>query len=169
VRRARQESNLRLSVPDGRQRQKRLGPAWTSRGRPPTGYFTKRTAEAALDDILAAARRWQLPGRTRTSVTFADACADFLEWAEHDRRRKRSTLNDYRTAVRAHLAPAFGHVAVEAVTPAVIDRWRTSLVAEDRLSARSVNKLLTILHGPGVDGACRLRDDADLSVVRAAG
>ncbi len=33
-------------VPDGRQVQKKLGPAWTERGRPPAGWFTKRTAEA---------------------------------------------------------------------------------------------------------------------------
>jgi hypothetical protein len=35
-------------LPDGRQVQKTLGPAWTSRGRPSAGYWTKRTAEAWL-------------------------------------------------------------------------------------------------------------------------
>lgn len=34
-------------LPDGRQVQKKLGPAWTSRGRPAAGYFTKQTAQAA--------------------------------------------------------------------------------------------------------------------------
>jgi hypothetical protein len=29
----------------GRQVQKKIGPAWSERGRPPTGYFTKRLAE----------------------------------------------------------------------------------------------------------------------------
>ncbi|MGZ4179516.1 MAG: hypothetical protein ACXVUL_02350 [Solirubrobacteraceae bacterium] len=33
-------------LPDGRQVQEKLGPAWTERGRPPAGYFTKRLAEA---------------------------------------------------------------------------------------------------------------------------
>jgi hypothetical protein len=32
-------------LPDGRQCLKPIGPAWTARGRPPVGYFTKRTAE----------------------------------------------------------------------------------------------------------------------------
>ena len=32
-------------LPSGRQVQKLIGPAWTERGRPPAGYFTKRTAE----------------------------------------------------------------------------------------------------------------------------
>jgi integrase len=35
-------------LPDGRQVKKRIGPAWTSRGRPAAGYYTKRTAEAWL-------------------------------------------------------------------------------------------------------------------------
>src|SRR5438874_8036587 len=55
---------------DGRQVQRRLGPAWTGRGRPPVGYFTKRTAEGALDEILADARRGLLAGQVRTGVTF---------------------------------------------------------------------------------------------------
>ena len=32
-------------LPDGRQMQRKIGPAWTERGRPAAGYFTKRTAE----------------------------------------------------------------------------------------------------------------------------
>src|SRR5215208_696834 len=87
---------VKYRLPDGRQQQKRLGSAWTGRGRPPAGYLTKRTAEAALSEILAAAREGSLPGQHRSGVTFADACEDFLRWVEHDRRRKRSTLNDYR-------------------------------------------------------------------------
>lgn len=138
---------VKFRLPDGRQVQKRLGPAWSGRGRPPAGYLTKRSAEATRDELLAAARSGSLPGQHRTGVTFATACAEFLEWIEHDRQRKRSTLNDYRSAVRAHLEPAFGHLAVEDVSPAIIERWRRGMVAEGRLSGRSINKLLTILHG----------------------
>src|ERR1700751_4880016 len=43
-------------LPDGRQVQKKLGPAWTERGRPPTGYFTKHLAEDALRRTLDEAR-----------------------------------------------------------------------------------------------------------------
>jgi hypothetical protein len=32
-------------LPDGRQVQRRVGPAWTQRGRPAKGFFTKRTVE----------------------------------------------------------------------------------------------------------------------------
>jgi hypothetical protein len=54
-------------LPNGRQVQKKLGPAWTDRGRPAAGYFTKRTAEAWLRTTLEEARRGTLSrdGRDR--------------------------------------------------------------------------------------------------------
>lgn len=88
--------------------QKKLGPAWTERGRPPAGYFTKRTAEDWLRDVLDQARRGTLPGMVRTGVTFAEAAAEYLRYIEHDRGRKPSTVRGYRSSVEAHLLPAFG-------------------------------------------------------------
>ncbi len=79
-------------LPDGRQVQKRLGPAWTDRGRPTAGYFTKRLAEAWLRRTLGKARRGVLPGMAPTGATFADAAAQWLHYIEHDRRRKPSTM-----------------------------------------------------------------------------
>lgn len=90
------------------QVQKKLGPAWTGRGRPPTGFFTKRLAEAWLRSTLDEARRGVLPGMIQTGATFADAAAEFLRYAEHDRGCKPSTLRDYRSNLEAHLLPAFG-------------------------------------------------------------
>src|SRR5437667_7859679 len=86
-------------LPNGRQVQKKLGPAWTDRGRPPTGYFTKRTAEAWLRDTLDAARRGTLPGLVRTQATFADAAAEWLRYVEQDRDCKPSTLRDYSSVL----------------------------------------------------------------------
>src|SRR4051795_2655691 len=60
-------------LPDGRQLQRRIGPAWTERGRPAAGYFTKRTAEDWLRDLLGEARRGTLPGLVKTGVTFSEA------------------------------------------------------------------------------------------------
>src|ERR1700692_2988054 len=79
-------------LPDGRQVKRRIGPAWTERGRPPEGYYTKRTAERWLADVLDQARRGTLPGMIRTGATFADAAAEFLRYIEHDRARKPSTV-----------------------------------------------------------------------------
>jgi integrase len=62
-------------LPDGRQVQRRIGPAWTERGHPPAGYLTRRTAEAWLDELLGEARRGTLPGMVQTGATSADAAA----------------------------------------------------------------------------------------------
>jgi integrase len=131
-------------LPDGRQVQKKLGPAWTERGRPAAGYLTKRLAEDWLRSTLEQARRGRLPGLVRTGATFADAAAEFLRYTEDDRGCKPSTLRDYRSNLEAHLLPAFGDLPRETVTPAAIDSWRASLTG---LSPRTKNKLLVVMGG----------------------
>ncbi|MDQ6750389.1 MAG: site-specific integrase [Actinomycetota bacterium] len=129
-------------LPDGRQVQKKVGPAWTGRGRPAAGYVTKRLAEAWLDDVLAQARRAELPGMIVTGATLADAAAEWLRYVEHDRVCKPSTLTDYRhTADR--IVRDLGSHQLEAVTPEIIERWRATLT----VSNRTVAKYLVILHG----------------------
>jgi hypothetical protein len=49
-------------LPEGRQVQRRIGSAWSGRGRPPAGHFTKRTAEAWLHDVLDQAPRRHAAG-----------------------------------------------------------------------------------------------------------
>jgi integrase len=129
---------------DGRQIQKKLGPAWSERGRPPAGYFTKRQAEAWLRDVLAEARRGTLPGMVRTGATFADAAEEWLRYVEEDRERKPSTVRDYRSVLNSRLLPMFGAMPIEEITPAEIERWRRSLTG---LSNRTKNKLLIVMHG----------------------
>ncbi len=130
-------------LPDGRQVQRKIGPAWTNRGRPPAGYVTKRTAETWLRDVLGEARRGTLPGQVRTGVTFADAAAEWLRFIEQDRRRKPSTLEGYRSVLRTHLLPAFGELPLEAVTSPMVERWLEKI---DR--APSTRRLaLVLLHG----------------------
>jgi integrase len=129
-------------LPDGRQVQKRLGPAWTQRGRPPAGYFTKRTAEAWLRGTLDEARRGTLPGMVRTGATFADAAAEWLRYVEHERACKPSTLEDYRQMVRT-LNGAFGDLAVESVTRQDLER----LEGDDDGRARNLEP-----HTPEVPG-----------------
>jgi integrase len=131
-------------LPDGRQVQKRIGPAWSDRGRPPAEYFTKRTAEEWLRSVLDEARRGTLPGMVRTGATFADAAAEYLRYCEADRGCKPSTLRDYRSNLNAHLLPAFGGERLEDLTPKMIERWRGTLTG---LSPRTRNKLLVVLHG----------------------
>ena len=67
---------VKYRLADGRQVQKLLGPAWTERSRPAAGYYTKRTAEEALQAILVGAREGTLPdSQKRSGKTFGDACA----------------------------------------------------------------------------------------------
>jgi len=135
-------------LPDGRQVQKKLGPAWTERGRPPAGYFTKRLAEDWLRDTLDGARRGTLSGLVRTGATFTDAAAEWLRYVEHDRAVKPSTLVEYRSAVK-QLVAEFGDLRVEDLTAQRIEAWRSRL-GEGRarpLSNRTRNKLLTVLGG----------------------
>src|SRR4051812_27175405 len=130
-------------LPDGRQVKKTIGPAWTERGRPAAGYFTRRTAQAWLDDVLAHARAGTLPGMVRTGVTFADACDEHLRYVEVDLDRKPSTVTDYRSIARAHLVPAFGTLRLEDLTGERIEAWKATLT----ISNRSKAKILTILNG----------------------
>ena len=130
-------------LPDDRQVKKKLGPAWTERGRPPAGHFTKRLAEEWLRSVLDQARRGTLPGMVRTGATFADAAAEYLRYIEHDRGRKPSTVRGYRSAIDAHLLPVFGPKPVEDITTEAIERWMASFEG----SPRSRNKLLIQLHG----------------------
>ena len=130
-------------MPDGTQVQKKIGPAWTQRGRPFDGFYTKRLAEEWLREVLHQATRGELQAQTRTGVTFEQAAAEWLRYVEVDRQRKPSTLAGCRWIVSGHLVPAFGGLAVEAVTTGVIERWLGSLGG----AASSRRKYLVVLHG----------------------
>ena len=130
-------------LPDRRQVQKKLGPAWTELGRPANGYFTKRLAEDWLRSLLDQARRGTLPGMVRTDATFADAAAEWLRYIEHDRGRKPSTVSGYRSIVGSELLPNFGDLALESITPAVIESWQALMTQAP--STRT--KALVLMHG----------------------
>jgi integrase len=131
------------------QHQRVLGKVWTGRGKPAAGYLTKRTAQQALDEILADARRGQLlpPLRPSGGVSFADAAAEWLRYVEHARRRRPSTVRDYRIVVDRVLVPALGEAPLAAITSGHVDAFRAALVEEGRLSPRTINKYLALIHG----------------------
>lgn len=80
-------------------------------------------------------------------MSFAAAAAEWLRYVEHDRKRRPSTVRDYRIVVHNVLLPVFGEAPLEAITSSHIDAFRSRLVAEDRLSARTINKYLALIHG----------------------
>ena len=73
-------------APDGRQVKRRIGPAWTGRGRPDPGFFTKRTAEEWLRAALD-----QADDRAARGVD-ADACGGLRLDADHDGVRVDAVL-----------------------------------------------------------------------------
>jgi hypothetical protein len=114
-------------------------------GRPATGFFTKRTAEAWLREVLEQARAGTLPGMVRTNATVADACVELLRHSAEERGCSPGTMRGRRSEVRAHFLSAFGDRPLEDVTAREIERWRSAL--PERLSVRTKSKLLTSLAG----------------------
>ena len=116
---------------------------------PSPDHLTPADARRRCGTLATAPRRPAPAGeRTTGAVAFGEACAEWLRYIEEERKRAPSTLADYHSSVRAWLLPAFGaETPVGAIDTAAIDGWRGRLLAEGRLSLRSIQKLLTLLHG----------------------
>jgi integrase len=138
---------VKFRLPDGRQVQRCLGPAWRERGRPPAGHYTKRLAEEALREILTDAQRGTLVGLDKSGVTFEDAAAEFVRYATDVRQVDDVTVRDYRGVINGYLLDAFGAQPLEQITPDMIDSYKEELIAERRLSNRTIVRHLTVLHG----------------------
>ena len=135
---------MRYRRADGSHGKQRLGPNWTGRGRPPAGYYTRRLAEDALQELLTDLRRGELDAPGSTGATFADASAEWLRHAAQERACKASTLTDYRLTVR-RLDEVLGNLTLEDITTAAIERWRDDWIAREAPSNRTVQKYLVIL------------------------
>jgi hypothetical protein len=118
--------------------------AWTPvRGRPPQGVLTRDQAATRMgelrDAILAEATQAPVQGHP-----FADACDAWL--ADCERQHcSPATMRDYRSSVRRHMRGAFDKDC-SAVTVQDVRDLHARLEATG-LSARTVKKVLTVLHG----------------------
>jgi integrase len=136
---------MKYRLPDGRQVQRLIGPAWTSkREAPPPGHFTKRGAQQILAEVLAQARRGELGGVVRSKATLAEAAEEWLRYVEHDRQRKASTVVDYRHMVN-RINRELGAVRLADLTPERIEAYRDGMVSRG-LANRTINKYLVVLH-----------------------
>jgi hypothetical protein len=135
---------------DGRRFNRKLGPAWKEKGRPPAGFYTERKAQEALQAILTDARRGKLaiPDPVRDARTYSDAVEEWLRYVEHERGNSPNTVYDYRRTAEKRLVPEFGKdTELGSITTERIDEYRERLLTEGQLSRRSVQKLLVINHG----------------------
>src|ERR671914_1233910 len=88
------------------------------------------------------------PSAADCSVAFGAAAREWLRYIEVDRKRRVSTVREYRQVVHGHLIPEFGEdTPLSELTPARIEEYRERLVAEGRLSPRTINRNLTRLNG----------------------
>jgi integrase len=143
---------LKYRLADGRQVQKKLGPEWTAKGRPPAGFYTERMAEEKLQARLTDLRRGTIENTTRVDATFADAAAEFLRYIRDDREREASTLSDYKGVINGYLLPRFEQRDIASITTEEIETYRDELKkltrpdGSRRLSNRTIVRHLVVLN-----------------------
>ncbi|MGI8427822.1 MAG: tyrosine-type recombinase/integrase [Solirubrobacteraceae bacterium] len=145
----------------GRQCYRRLGRAWVEpdgaggwrrrRGRAPDGCLDRRAAERAMDVLIDETERVLVEVQPNREATFADAVAEWREWAEHTKRLKPATLRNYDALLSApgerrrgggprlaRIMRALGERRIVEVTTAEVERFLRGLDSEG-LPGRSVN------------------------------
>jgi len=151
----------------GRQNYRRVGRAWVERdgaggwrkrrGRAPEGYVDRRAAERAMDEFIDETERALIEVQPYRDATFADAVAEWREWAEHTRRLKPASLRNYDAMLAqpgprprngghrvARIMRAFGDRRIAEITTADIERFLRGLDREG-LAARNVNSHRQVL------------------------
>ena len=113
-----------------------------------SGYATKREAEAARVDKLAAVQRGEHVEPSKLTLG-AFLTTRWLPARESSLRP--STVESYRRNVRVHIVPKLGGVRLQGLTPDVLngfygDRLTTAGRRGDGLSPRTVRYLHSILH-----------------------
>jgi integrase len=129
------------------QTTRRLAPAHLTGGKPPAGTLTRKQAEDALADMLAAERRNVIERvyDHRAGVTFGEAAAEFLAHVTTVKGREFSTVRDYRYSIDGPLR-RWHERPVEAMQPVDVEQLRDDLLAQG-LTPRTVVRHLTVTHG----------------------
>jgi integrase len=120
--------------------QRKLGPKRQPGSRQ---GLTRKQAEIELRRLMETTR----PAQRTDGMTFTDAATEYLRFVGEVRKIDPKTLADYRGVVEGYLLDEFGALSLEAVTPDLVDAYKERLIAEGKLSARTIVRHLTILHG----------------------
>jgi integrase len=112
--------------------------------------WTRRRAEDELQNVLADVRRgrWQAheptePKARREAATFHEFSSEWLDGRRNELRPR--TIDDYEWALSHHLLPFFAHHDLTEITIAEVDRFKTKKLAESKLGAAQINKVLKLL------------------------
>jgi integrase len=123
---------------DGRLVKRRLG---LKRTKGAADGLTKAQAEKELRPLVAET----IVAPPRERITVADAGRRHLEHLAA-LGRKRSTLMDYESALRVHLAPYFGARAIDSLTADDVERFMAAKRREGR-APKSIRNYVGVLHG----------------------
>lgn len=150
-------------VKDSGRRTPRGAVVWRAADgpKPTPAHLTPDEAADALRAILAGAPRVPREAGSGASLsvpTFNDAVQEWLRYVEHEKKRKPSTLRDYRNVARHDLLPRFGketpmrkvvrgRVVGDTFTSDDIDAFRRELLAREDLSTRTAQKVMALCHG----------------------
>lgn len=116
--------------------------------KPGPEYLTPREADDWLRRTLADATINEPPKPFVATVTFHEAAMEWLRYIEFDRERSNTTVRDYYNTVYGALIHYFGaETPVNAITTADIDDFREQQLAEGRISRRTLQKQLVLMHG----------------------
>jgi integrase len=83
---------MRYRLPSGKDSRKVLGPAWTKRSRPPSGYLTRSDALLAAEMFAAE----HSVGATSLRIAFGGALERFMRYCADEKQLRGSTLAGYR-------------------------------------------------------------------------
>ena len=110
--------------------------------------MTRAQADVRLNEMLAGRDGDVIvEPRSGEDVTFGHAAREWMRYVEHDRKRRPSTIRDYRRELETRLIPEFGEgTPLSEITTADIEAFRERLVAEGLLSPRTINQRLAQLH-----------------------
>jgi integrase len=115
--------------------------AWERLGSETDGW-TRSKARAALEERLTDVRREGL--RRPACVTVADVAREWVAVYPTTRSLKRSTANGYASMVEHYVVPYLGHLPIDALDVAVLDRFVADRLANG-LAPATVNRQLNVL------------------------
>jgi hypothetical protein len=118
-------------------------------------FKTKADANAALSAIETDLKRgiWRDP--TAGKQCLADYARKWLVWREPSLAPR--TLDQYKSLIRTHLEPTFGHHAIEQIDAATVRSWNAELAKTKPGAAVSSYRLLRAILNTAVDDEVILR------------